>query len=355
VKLLDRYIGLAVIRGFVLVALVLTSMFSILEFVNQLNDVGEGRYQISDALLYVLLTAPSRLLQLIPVSGLMGSLVALGAMANTNELTAMQALGVPVGRIVWSVLKPGAMIMLALLLVAEFVVPRAEQLAQSERALTIAQTPALRSENGFWARDAGRFVNVRKFVHGEIPTDIDIYTFDDGGRLKTFIHADRGEIRPDGTWLLTNVKRKLIDAPHIRTERLDTLTWKSFLHSRQVHLVILAPESMAPTELYQYINDLKRRRQQTDRYEQALWKKISLPLATAAMVLISIPFVFGPLRTESAGQRIMLGTALGIVFYLTNQITGYLGLLLDFNAAATAMTPSILLLTAALYLLRRSQ
>lgn len=353
-KLLDRYIGTAVIRGFILVALVLTSMFSILEFVNQLHDVGKGRYEIGDALLYVLLTAPSRLLQLIPVSGLMGSLVALGAMANTNELTAMQALGVPAARIIWSVLKPGAMIMLALLLVAEFVVPHAEQLAQNERALILSQTPALRSGNGFWARDAGSFVNVRKFVHGEIPTDIDLYKFDGGGRLRIFIHADRAEIRPDGTWRLIEVSRKVIDAPYIKTQRLDSLTWKSFLRSPQVHLVILPPESMAPTELYQYIKDLKKRREQTDRYEQALWKELSLPLATAAMVLIAIPFVFGPLRTESAGQRIMLGTALGIVFYLTNEIAGYLGLLLNLNAAATAMTPSLLLLTVALYLLRRA-
>lgn len=353
-KLLDRYIGVGVIRGFVLVALVLTSMFSILEFVNQLHDVGEGRYQIPDALLYVLLTAPSRLLQLIPVSGLMGSLVALGAMANTNELTAMQALGVPVMRIIWAVLKPGVLIMLVVLLVAEFVVPRTEQLAQGERALTLSQTPALRSENGFWARDAGSFLNVRKFVHGEIPTDIDIYEFDDAGRLHRFIHAEKAEIRSDGTWQLMDVKRKVINAPHIKAQRLDTLTWKSFLHSRQVHLVILPPDSMAPTELIQYISDLKKRREQTDRYEQALWKKLSLPLATAAMVLIAIPFVFGPLRTESAGQRIMLGTALGIVFYLANQITGYLGLLLDLNAAATAMTPSLLLLLLALYLLRRA-
>ncbi len=352
---LDRYIGTSVLKSFVLVALVLSALFGMLEFVEQLPDVGKGHYRILDAFLYVMLTSPSRLLQLIPVSGLMGCLVALGGMAANHELIAMQALGVSIARIVWSVLKPGALIMLALLVIAEFAVPPAEQLAQSKRALTISQPSALRSENGFWARNAQDYLNVRKFLHGSIPTDIDIYEFDRGGRLRSFIHADRGDIRSNGTWLLTGVLRKLIDGPRIATEHLATLTWKSFLRSQQVHLVVLSPESMAPTELYQYVRDLKNRHQQAELYEQALWNMISVPIATAAMVLISIPFVFGQSRTESTGQRIMLGTAVGIVFYLTNQIAGHLGLLFNFNPAVTTLTPSLLLLTIAIYLLRRAR
>lgn len=350
---LDRYIGATVLKSFVLVALVLTSLFSMLAFVEQLRDVGVGHYQIGDAFLYVALTSPSRLLQVIPVSGLMGCLVALGGMATSNELAAMQALGISVARIIWSVLKQGALIMLALLVIAEFVVPPAERLAQTKRALTISQTSALRSENGFWARGSRDYLNVRKFLHGSIPTDLDIYEFDVSGRLHSFIHADRGDIRSDGTWLLTGVLRKRINGPQVTTEHLASLSWKSFLRSQQVHLLLLTPESMAPTQLYAYVQDLKARKQQTDRYERALWDKISIPVSTAAMVLISIPFVFGPLRTESTGQRIVLGTAVGMVFYLTNQITGNLGLLVDVDPAVTALTPSLLLLFIALYLLLR--
>src|ERR1700729_681244 len=92
-KRLDRYIEGATLRSLVLVASGLTGLFSLLEFVDQLHDVGQGHYRVADAFLYVLLTVPSRLLQLMPVSLLMGSLFALGNLSNDSELIAMQATG----------------------------------------------------------------------------------------------------------------------------------------------------------------------------------------------------------------------------------------------------------------------
>jgi len=59
--LLERYIAVAPSRlsG---VSAGLTSLFSLLEFVDQLHDVGKGNYRLIDALVYVLLTVPARLL-----------------------------------------------------------------------------------------------------------------------------------------------------------------------------------------------------------------------------------------------------------------------------------------------------
>jgi lipopolysaccharide export system permease protein len=45
---------------------------------------------------------------------------------------------------------------------------------------------------------------------------------------------------------------------------------------------------------------------------------------------------------------------IGIVFSLVQQITTYLGLLLNLNPALTATVPSVLLMALALYLFRRA-
>ncbi len=91
------------------------------------------------------------------------------------------------------------------------------------------------------------------------------------------------------------------------------------------------------------------------RYAQELWAKIDLPLAMAAMILIAAPFVFGPLRTRGTGQRMMIGAMIGIVFSLIQQITIYLGQLLNVSPALTATVPSVALLALALYLFRRAR
>jgi lipopolysaccharide export system permease protein len=352
--LLERYIQVATLKALALVSAGLTSLFSLLELVDQLHDVGRGRYRLIDALVYVLLTAPARLLQLMPASMLLASLFALGALATGSELTAMRASGISPHRIVGWVFKLAGAGVVLLFLVAEFVIPPAQELAQSERASRLSSAEALRSANSFWAQGEHQYLNVRRFAHGDVPSDIYLYEFAATGELKSLVQADRAELRPDGTWLLEGVSRKRFSSTRIETDRLASLPWHPFLRPRQASLLILPPESMQPIELYRYVRELERRHQPPARYAQELWAKIDIPLAMAAMIMIAVPFVFGPLRTQSTGQRMMIGAMIGIVFSLVQQIATHLGLLLNLSPAITATMPSFLLMAVALYLFRRA-
>lgn len=353
--LLDRYIEATTLKVLVLVSAGLTSLFSLLEFVEQLHDVGTGRYSVGDALVYVLLTVPERLLELMPVSMLLATLFALGSLASHEELTVMRATGISPRRVIGSVFRLAGPVVLILYLAAEFVIPRAQQLAQAERLATVASASVpYRSENGFWVHGELQYLNVRQFVHGNVPRDIYVYTFAADGELQSLIHAESAEVRPDGSWLMAGVEIKRFSATGIDTERQTAFSWQSFLRPQQVRLLILPPESMPPAALYQYVRDLERRHQPAARYAQTLWAKIDIPLAMAAMIMIAVPFVFGPLRTRGTGQRIMLGALIGIVFSLVQQIAGYLGLLLDLRPALTATLPSLGLMAVAVHLIRRA-
>ena len=87
---------------------------------------------------------------------------------------------------------------------------------------------------------------------------IEIYAFDDDGALQTYIHADRADIEPDGTWLLTGVQRTRVVASQFVTDQLASMPWNSFISARQVQLLTLPPETMPPIALYEYIQQLKR-------------------------------------------------------------------------------------------------
>lgn len=350
---IERYIAGAMLRGLLLVGAGLTALFSLLEFVEQLAFVGQGRYRVADALSYVALTVPARLLQVMPASVLLSSLLALGALARHNELTALRALGVSEARIIGAVLKLVAVIVVVLFLLAEFVVSPAQQYAASHRTAALSDSAPARSGNSFWAQRDRQYLNVARFKDGNIPSNISIYAFAPDGSLISYIHAERAEIH-DRDWLLSDVTRKTpASANRLRTETMPRLAWRSFLPPQQTQLLTLPPESISPLALYRYVRDLEQRGQQSLRYRQELWARISLPLAIVAMILVAAPFVFGPPRSQSAGRQIAIGALIGMVFTLVQQITNRLDLLLDINPALTALAPPLSVMALSLWLFQR--
>jgi lipopolysaccharide export system permease protein len=350
---LDRYLWGMTLRAFLLISAGLTALFSLLTFVEQLSNVGQGHYRLTNALLYVVLTAPYRLLQLTPVSMLLSSLLALGALARGSELTAFRSLGVSEVRIVAALVKLALPIIVLLFLVAQFVIPAAQQLAQREQAVALNGAVPL-ANGGFWAESNREYLNVQDFESGRALLGIEIYAFDDDGALRVNIHADRADIEPNGTWLLTGVLRTRVVASQLVSDRLASTHWNSFISNREVQLLTLPPETMPPIALYQYIQQLNTLHRQAIRYKQQFWTMVSMPLSIIGMILIAAPFVFGSQRSASAGRQLLIGSILGIVFLLSQQITGYLGLLLDLNPAITALGPSLLLLGLGGYLLQRA-
>ncbi|NIR28108.1 MAG: LPS export ABC transporter permease LptG [Gammaproteobacteria bacterium] len=351
---LDGYLANHIIRGYLLVLLVLVSMFGLIQFQGELSDIGDGSYEWTDALLYVLLRSPGLAVELVPVVALLGTLVGLGRLAAGSELVVVRTAGVSHLRIAWSALRPGILLVAIALLLAEFAVPPLDRLAEAKRSHALAGTIELPTEHGFWFRDGNRFLNVGELQHGRIPVDIDIYRFDGDGRLTRFTHARRADIVGQGQWLLTDVVQKDISEAGVATRRLGELPWRSFLTQSKLSTLIIGPESLAISDLYQNVRDVARRGQSADALELALWQKLSIALAAWGLILLAVPLVLGPLRSSSAGARLSIGAVLGIGFYFGNQLVAHAALLWGFAPIVGATAPDVVLLAAAFALLRRT-
>ncbi len=349
--LLSRYLEAATLRAFAGVAAALTALFSLLEFVEQLASVGQGGYRVADALAFVALTAPGRMLQLMPVSMLLASLLALGPLARTSELTAMLALGISERRVVGTVLRLLVPIVAVLLLLAEFVIPPAQQMAQDRRADALGLSASGPSSDSVWAHDGREYLDVERFEHGRVPVGIDIYSFEPDGSLASLVHAARGTIGPAGTWALDDVSRRTLDGAQFRVEHLARLDWHSFIQPGQLGFLTLPPDSLPPFALLRHIRKMRKQHQNAVRFERALWNRAAIPLSMAAMALIAAPLVFGAPRLQGNGQRLARGIGVGIVFSLFQQITGRLGELLAAGPAVTALAPPLVLLALAIALL----
>jgi lipopolysaccharide export system permease protein len=352
-RILDRYIGTRFLGGFLLLLCILFSLFTFVELLTQLDNVGKRNFHVQDAFFFVALNTPRRIYDLIPMSALLGSIIALGVLADRGELLAMQAAGVSVRRICGTVLVTGALLIPAVVALGEFVAPPLEQSARTLCLRALSDPGVLPTKQGFWARRGNACIHVARSFGGEAAADVDIFERDDQWRITRVVHASRATISPNRRWLLQDVTERTIADEDIKTQGLPSLELDSFLSPAQVAVLQLPPDTMSARDLYHYIRALRERGQNASTYALALWQKITMPVATGTMILLSLTFVFGPPRERTPGFRIMMGCMVGVAFFLANQVMGRLGLVLEFHPAVATMTPIAAILAVAVWLLRR--
>ena len=336
-SLLDWYIRTRTAKAFGLIACALTGLFSLLAFVEQLALVGEGQYHVWNALLFVILTAPSRLLHITPAAILLGSLLSLSALARSSELTAMQSLGVSEAGIVRPVLELALPITAIMFLVAQFLIPPAELLADRLRNDALLSADPNTASSSLWAASDRTYLNVARFGPGDRPLGIDIYTFKADGTAAEFIHADSGAAGRDGTWLLYGVSRKHVVDWRLETDHLARLAWRSFISPKQMRFLSLPLDSIPPIALVAHVRKLKKIHVRAPRFEHELWAKLSIPVSMIAMILATSRLVFGPARTHSITADLARGIGFSLVFSLGQQIFSSLGILLDMPASFCSM------------------
>ena len=350
---LDIYIGRRFLNYFFLIIFLLMVLFSLFELLSQLDDVGTGSYQLKNALAYVALTLPKRLLDVMPISTLLGGILSMGMLADHGELVAMEAAGISTLRICSTVFITGMLLMLTSGILAEMVVPGMEQLARKSRAQALSTTGITLTREGFWARRGNSYIHVDKMLNEGAAANVDIFEFDTKGRLITLTHALNANLLEDRRWVLHDITRKNIAEDEVTSQQIESITLDSFLSTYQVGVLELPPYSLSTPNLLLYIDALRQSGQNSDQYSLALWRKLSVPLTTGAMVLLSLSFVFGSTRSTSAGTRIILGTFVGIVLYFIDQMSMQWGLLLNLNPFITAMTPVLLISSIAFARLRK--
>lgn len=351
-RILDRYIGVTVASHTLVVMLVFIALFSFAGFVGELDSIGRGKYGLLQAVYYVALTLPSLVYQLFPPVALIGSMVGLGMLSSGSELVAIRAAGVSMGRIILSVMKVGALLMVIAVIVGEWLAPQAEYYGQTMRSAALAERISLKTQSGFWARDGRNFIHVREIFADSQLADISIYEFDQHNRLQTVTYA-RTAAYQENKWQLQDIQYSRISESGVITQHQPSAEWGSLLSPAVLGVVAVKPDKLSLLGLRKYIDYLQDNNLNADRYEMAFWKKIMLPLGTGVMVFLAIPFVFGTLRSVGIGQRIMVGTLLGITFYLLNQTFSYAGISYGINPIVSAVLPPALFLGLGLFLMRR--
>ncbi|MFD2111796.1 LPS export ABC transporter permease LptG [Thiorhodococcus fuscus] len=351
-RILDRYLAWAVIGGTLLTLGVLLPLLGVFILADEVDSIGVERYNLFQALLFMLLSLPRYAYLIFPIATLIGALIGLGTLASRSELVAMRAAGMSVSQVVRAAMLGGVLLAVFAVVLGELVAPAAEQRGIELRRQALSGDVAQRTPDGFWAVDKGSYVNIREIRSGTRLSDISIYRIDAAQGTLVATRAEGARYR-DGHWILENIARSRVSSAGVEVERIAKAGWDSMLDPGLLKVVVADPNALPVWGLYKYIRFMSVNKQDAGPYEVAFWNKVLHPVLTLSMILIAIPLLLGSSRSTGMGRRIFVGIMVGILYYLVSRTFAYLSLLFGMNPFLAAIAPPLLFISGALLLLRR--
>ncbi|BFU59534.1 lipopolysaccharide export system permease protein LptG [Rodentibacter sp. JRC1] len=353
---LDRYIGKSILGAIFATLLTFVGLSAIIKFVEQFRSVGKGSYDVLQAVAYTFLTIPKDVETFFPMAALLGALIALGGLASRSELVVMQSAGFSRFKIGLAVMKTALPLVVLTMVIGEWGIPQTEQFARDMRTRAISGGSMLSVKNGVWAKDGQNFVFVRRVSEEAKLNDVYIYSFDDNRNLIGLKHANQGTYLPEeGKWELRQVSHSVIGQEQISNTNRLSERWETNLTPDKLGAVSLRPTSLSVSGLYEYIAFLKETGQDARRFELTFWRKIFQPISVGVMMMLALSFIFGSLRSVTAGARIVTGICFGFLFYVVNEIFGQLSVVYSMPAMFGALIPSLLFIAIIWWLLSKKR
>lgn len=351
--ILQRYIGLNVSKGWVLVMVVLGAIFGLISFTQELDHT-EAQYNTLAVARYTLLILPNQLVSLAPVIALLGTIVALSSLDRFNELTIVSCTGFSPTQLLSTLALPTVLLMAGLWISMEYITPQLQQSAGQERQRLRDGGAVWLPDGGVWSTDGHSYIHLTIMSEDNVPGGISLFEFDDSNELVRAMRANSAIVREDRTWVFQSVKEKILMNGQLQNRTHDALEIANLWSRDELPTLSLPVDSMNLSLLYRYSQYRETNGQPIEKYMNAFWQKLMMPVTVCAMVLlgtvISARVTAG--RDRSLGVSIGIGAALGILFYLGAQIIFSLGQLLQWNIPLVALLPTLITLVTALLLLR---
>ena len=350
-KVLRSLIYREVILAVLYVTLAFLALFFFFDLVDEMRWVGSGNagYTAGRALLFVTLSIPGHLYELMPIAVLIGAIFVMARFAQSSEFTIMRTSGMGPWLALRTLLALGLGFVLLTVAVGDYAAPAADKFSQKLRALTGGQISS--GATGAWLKEKQGEHSVAINVGGiKTPGDflnVRIFEFGADGRILSQINAQAAQVDEDnGQWLLQGVQATQLsqDGTKTKLSRINeaTLNWPTKVTAAMVSGALLNPERMTTIALFQFIRHLQANGQAAQKYEIEFWRKVFYPLSCLVMVVLALPFAYLHFRSGGITAYVFGGVMAGISFFLLNNVFGYIGTLQSWWPWLAAAAPGML-------------
>ena len=362
-KIYERYFAKQIYVSFGFILFALVALFLFFDVLSELGSVN-AKYTLPLALLHVLLKAPSRMVEIIPIAGLIGSIYVFAMMASQSEFTIFRVAGLDIKRSLLTLGKVSLPIVVFTLLISEVLGPYAESLSERIRMQALGSTFSSQFRSGVWVKDqlrdsdgsgpirpGVRYVNIGAIDQNDQIRQIRMYEFDPNYRLLSIRSAASGRFDNRGIWELNDVSETRftekrsndpLDAVYsAQTKVIPKLSLESQVTPQILNVLLISPEKMSIVSLGRFILHLQDNKQDMQRHAIAFWKKVIYPFIIFVMLALALPFAFMKIRSGSVGIKVFGGIMLGMSFQLFNTLFSSIGLLGALPAFFTAIFPPL--------------
>ncbi len=355
-KRLDWLIVKAVVPAILLTWIVFTSFDVLLALLGEIDELGEGDYDLTRIVQVTLLTVPRRLYAMFSTAAVVGTMLGLGALAARSELTALQASGVSRTRIALSGTFAAALLLLFALLLGEAIGPRADRMASDMTAQ--AKTAGIAfSGTGLWLRDGKAVWNARSIVVGA-PGQLELwdvwrYEFDADARLNEVIRAERASLK-GANFELSGTTRDRLTTDRVSSEREESIRLATRLDPGIVQAHTVRPRQQGTTDLYETLRYARINGLDALAFESAFWYRVFYPLIALSLCFAVATFAFAQQRSGGAGKRLLIGILFGVTFFFMHRTLINLAETERQGLILVNVLPPLLLVSWALWRLRRA-
>ena len=355
---LDLYLGTSVGLMIIAASIGLVGILGIFTFLEQVEDI-QHEYDTAAVFIYVMLSLPRMFYETIPYAALIGCLAGLGALANNSELVVMRAAGVSTWSISFSAMKPALIFVLLGLYVGEYLLPDLERSAREFRENAMVDELEEWEKRSVWYREGDVYMRFDT-IQGGVIEGVTHYYYGKDRRLTRTLFADRAVFHDvsdsEKYWLMEGVTlTEFEELREIRTSTRASLRWDTGLEPDLLNAEqFVQPDRMSMSELSSKISYMQAQGLNSAQFELGYWQKMFQPLATLALVLVAISFIFGPLREATMGMRIVSGLIIGIVFKFVQDLLSPASIVFGFSPVIAVTLPIIVCFVAGYFLLRRA-
>jgi len=342
-SVLARYIMRSVIGFTLLVLLVLLVLNALYMLIEQQDDIGTGSFTATSALMYVGLNLPQSAFDMLPIASLIGALLSLGNLARSLELVVIRAAGVSVARIAGWVFSAGVLLMAMTWVLGEYIAPPTEQYGREMKTFQKFQDYSMAGNRAAWAKDGDTILSVQRQSTENSFGGVYVFKFDAQRRLKSVGRAGSASIDKQNTWALSDYHQSKVEDERIVPEQHASATLETHVSSEFLGLAATKPDSMPVRALFSYVRHLKRNGLDARSAETAMWARIARTLAVAIIVVLAVPFAFGPMRSTGTGARTVVGIMIGVVFLLLARLMDSSGALFALPPLVVGWTPTVVL------------
>ena len=350
---LNRYLGKTVFLASIGSLLVFIGLNYIANMVGIMEDINDN-FPLSRALLVMFLRIPNMFTEFLPYGIFVGCVIGLGLHANNNELSVMRAAGVSVYRLLWAVMRPTLVLIVVGLLTSEFISPVSLQLARGLQDGRSAIQPDTDSSYN-WYRDVANneFLHFNRVETGGRIFGLSRYQFNENGELQHAGFADQAIYQQNGRWQLENYRQSNFFPDRIERSEVPNLSWHTELEPRLLNILVLPPDSLSITDVYQFAQFRDQQNLQSHEYKLDFWQRVLQPLMVLALVLVGMSFIFGSLREATMGSRIGLAVIVGFFMWINISMLGTLSTLIGFSPLIAVLLPTGVCGLAGMFLLSR--